>query len=69
MFFFIFLGCLCLLFLKFKIIYVFFGDMLIYLGDILIVIYFMVRGFVEIMKDDFVMVILGIWILYWVIFE
>lgn len=45
--------------MKFKIIYVFLGDILVYCGDVFIVFYFLFRGFIEIFKDDIVVVILG----------
>ncbi|ELU16133.1 hypothetical protein CAPTEDRAFT_228010 [Capitella teleta] len=52
-------GCLRALSLKFKSTHAPPGDTLIHPGDILNAIYFIVRGSVEVLKDDIVMAILG----------
>lgn len=52
-------GCLRALSLKFKTTHAPPGDTLVHRGDVLIALYFISRGSIEILKDDVVMAILG----------
>ncbi len=53
-------GCLRALSMKFKTTHVPPGDTLVHRGDILDALYFISRGSIEILKDDIVMAILGL---------
>jgi len=55
-------GCLRALSLKFKTTHVPPGDTLVHRGDLLDALYFVSRGSIEILKDDIVMAILGIYL-------
>lgn len=55
-------GCLRALSLKFKTTHAPPGDTLLLKGDVLTCLYFIARGSIEILKDDVVMAILGLFI-------
>lgn len=55
-------GCLRALSLKFKTTHAPPGDTLLLKGDVLTCLYFIARGSIEILKDDIVMAILGMFL-------
>lgn len=57
-------GCLRALSLKFKTTHAPPGDTLLHKGDVLTCLYFIARGSIEILKDDVVMAILGLFCFY-----
>lgn len=57
-------GCLRALSLKFKTTHAPPGDTLLHKGDVLTCLYFIARGSIEILKDDVVMAILGLFVMF-----